>query len=138
VARTTEIDGRTYSANATEFNDHGEPVSRISLTVHQRDRQWALPAENSPYADHAFGIHGNVVNSLVCIDIGDLSVWLPEGHEHRVLDALSAAITEQARQAKAGTEDTVVHLTGTDYVAEALAKIDAEGLFPNTTEEVSA
>ena len=117
VARSTEIDGRTYSATATEFNDLDEPVHRISLNVHQRDRQWALPSENSPYADHAFGIHGNVVSGLVCIDIGDLSVWLPEGHEHRVLDALLAALTEQKRQADAGTEDTVVNLTGAEVSA---------------------
>ena len=117
VARTTEIDGRTYSASATEFNDLDEPVSRISLNVHQRDRQWALPSENSPYADHAFGIHGNVVTGLVCIDIGDVSVWLPAGREADVLAALEAAIAEQARQADAGTEDTVVHLTGAEVSA---------------------
>ena len=36
VARTTEIDGRTFSAHATEYNDHGEPVERIMLNVHHR------------------------------------------------------------------------------------------------------
>ena len=117
VARSTEIDGRTYSATATEFNDLDEPVSRISLNVHQRQWQWALPSENSPYADHAFGIHGNVVTGSVSIDIGDVSIWLPLGREADVLAALEAAIAEQARQADAGTEDTVVHLTGAEVSA---------------------
>jgi len=112
VARSTEIDGRTYSASATEFSDHGEPVSRISLNVHQRDRLWALPSENSPYADHAFGIHGNVVSGTVSIDIGDVSIYLPVGREADVLAALEAAIVEQARQAEADEDTTVVHLTG--------------------------
>ena len=116
-SRTTTVEGRTYNAYATEFGDPGEPTSRISLHVHQRDRVWALPEENSPYADHAFGIHGNVVSGTVSIDIGDVSVYLPAGHEHRVLDALLAALTEQKRQADAGTEETVVFLTGTEVSA---------------------
>jgi hypothetical protein len=117
TSRTTSIDGRTFTASATEFSDHGEATNRIALNVHQRERLWALPEENSPYADHAFGIHGNVVNGDVSIDIGDVSIWLPAGHEHRVLDALLAALTEQKRQADAGTEETVVFLTGTEVSA---------------------
>jgi hypothetical protein len=117
TSRTTEVDGRTFTASATEFSDHGEATNRISLNVHQRERLWALPEENSPYVGHAFGIHANVVDGSVSIDIGDVSVWLPVGREADVLAALEAAIVEQARQADAGTEETVVFLTGTKVSA---------------------
>jgi hypothetical protein len=115
-SRHTDVAGRTYRAHATEFGDLGEPCNRINLTIHPRG-EWALPPENQPFADHAFGIHGNVVDGIVSIDIGDVSVDLPEGHEHRVLDALLAALTEQKRQADAGTEETVVNLTGAEVTA---------------------
>ncbi len=126
-SRQTSVSGRTYNASATEFGDPAEPASRISLTVHQRDGLWALPSENSPYADHAFGIHTNVINGDVSIDIGDVSIWLPVGREADVLAALEAAIVEQARQADAGTEETVVSITGDDPTG-----------FRNTDAEVSA
>jgi|TARA_B110001454_G_scaffold67598_1_gene65838 hypothetical protein len=109
-SRHTNVDGRTYRAAATEFGDLNGPCDRISLTIHPRG-EWALPEENRPFADHAFGIHGNVVSGTVSIDIGDVSVYLPEGHEQRVLNALLAALAEQARQADAGEDTCVVNLT---------------------------
>lgn len=126
-SRTTEVAGRTYNAYATEFGHHGEATSRISLTVHQRDRQWALPEENSPYADHAFRIHTNVVSGSVSIDIGDLTIYLPEGRETEVAEAVLAAVAEVARQADAGTEVCVVSITGDDPTG-----------FRNSDDEVAA
>lgn len=102
VARTTEIVGRTFFATATEFSDPYKPVDRISLNVHHD----AFPDDGAVY--------GNVVDGLVNIDIGDLSVWLPAGREADVVAALEEAIMEQARQAKAGMNPTAVHLTGVE------------------------
>ena len=101
VARTTEIDGRTFSAHATEYNDHGEPVERIMLNVHHR---YSFPDNGS--------VHANVVTGQVSIDIGDLTVWLPVGREADVVAALEAAIVEQARQADADEDTTEVYITG--------------------------
>ena len=126
-SRTTEIHGRTYNANATEFGDPGEPTNRIGLTVHQRDRQWALPEENSPYADRAFRIHTNVVSGSVSLDIGDLTIYLPEGRETEVAEAVLAAVAEVSRQADAGTEVCVVSITGDDPTG-----------FRNSDDEVAA
>ena len=101
VARSTEIDGRTYSATATEFNDHGEPVERIMLNVH-----------HAGYFPDNGKVHANVVAGQVAVDIGDLSVWIPVGREAEVVAALEAGIAEQQRQAEADEDTTVVHLTG--------------------------
>ena len=103
VARSTEIDGRTFSATATEFNDHGQPVERISLNIHHSNTWERAAARNRK-------VHCNVVCSQVSIDIGDLCVWLPEGTEVALLEALTLAIAEQARQAETGTDDTVVQI----------------------------
>ena len=104
VARTTEIDGRTFSAHATEFNDHGQPVvERIMLNIHHSNTWERAEARNRK-------VHCNVVCSQVSIDIGDLCVWLPEGTEVALLEALTLAIAEQARQAETGTDDTVVQI----------------------------
>jgi hypothetical protein len=126
-SRQTSVSGRTYNAAATEFGAPGEATNRIALTVHQRDRLWALPSENSPYADNAFGISACVVSGSVSISIGDVSIYLPEGRETEVADALLAAIAEQARQADAGTEVCVVSITGDDPTG-----------FRNSDAEVSA
>ncbi len=101
VARSTEIDGRTFSATATEFSDHGKPVERIMLNVHHRH---SFP--------EAGDIHANVVTGQVSIDIGDLTVWLPLGREADVVTSLQAAIVEQARQADADEDTTEVYITG--------------------------
>ena len=106
VARTTEIDGRTYNASAVEFSDHDKPVERIMLNVHHRH---SFPETGD--------IHCNVVTGQVSIDIGDLCVWLPLGREADVLAALEAAIVEQARQAEADEDTTVVHITGVEVSA---------------------
>ena len=102
TVRTTDLRGRTFSADASEFSDHGEPVERIMLSVHHEGY----------YPDDTRPPHANVVSGLVSIDIGDLTVWLPKGCELAVAGALDAAIREQARQNDAGTEETVVFLTG--------------------------
>ena len=104
VARTTEIDGRTFSAHATEFNDHGQPVvERIMLNIHHSNT-WQRAEERNRK------VHCNVVCSQVSIDIGDLTVWVPEGTEVALLEALTLAIAEQARQAKADEDTTVVQI----------------------------
>ena len=113
----TNVDGRTFTADNTEFGAPGEATNRIALTVHQKDREWGLPAENQPFADHAFRVRATVVSGKVAIDIGDVTVYLPVGQEQAVVDALTAAITEQARQAKAGEDICVVNLTGTEVTA---------------------
>ena len=106
VARSTEIDGRTYSAQATEFSDHGKPVDRIMLNVHHR---YSFPDNGS--------VHANVVTGQVSIDIGDLTVWLPLGREADVVTSLQAAIVEQARQADADEDTTVVYIKGEEVSA---------------------
>ncbi len=132
VARTTEIDGRTFSAHATEYNDHGEPVERIMLNVHHR---YSFPDNGS--------VHANVVTGQVSIDIGDLTVWLPVGREADVVAALEAAIVEQARQAEAGEDTTEVHITGEAalpvlvYRTEDMTDEQAEAI-SNFVVEVSA
>ena len=103
-ARTTEIRGRTFQADATEFGDTGEPTERISLNVHHHNNTWGRAEERSRK------VHCNVVCSQVSIDIGDLCVWVPEGTEVALLEALTLAIAEQARQAETGTDDTVVQI----------------------------
>jgi hypothetical protein len=115
VARTTEIDGRTFSASATEYNDPGQPVDRIMLNVH-----------HAGYFSDNGKVHANVVSGQVNIDIGDLSVWIPVGREADVVAALEAGIVEQARQAEAD-EVCVVSITGDDPTG-----------FRNTDAEVSA
>jgi hypothetical protein len=101
VSRTTNIDGRTFRANAVEFWTSGEPTKRISLDVH-------------PRTDDDPSVGTCLISGKVSIDIGDLSVWLPEGYEAEVAAALNAAIEEQARQAEAGTLEPVVSMTGDD------------------------
>jgi len=101
VARSTEVRGRTFHAQATEFNDHGEPVERIMLNIH-----------HAGYFPDNGKVHANVVAGQVAIDIGDLSVWLPVGREAEVVASIQAAIVEQARQAEAGEDTTEVYITG--------------------------
>lgn len=101
TSRHTRIDGRTFAARAVEFADIGGPTKRISLDVHPR-------TEDDP------SVGTCLISGKVSIDIGDLSVWLPEGYEAEVAAALNAAIEEQARQAEAGTLEPVVSMTGDD------------------------
>jgi hypothetical protein len=101
TARSTKIDGKTFTARAVEFSDIGGPVKRITLRVHPHN-------EGDPDID------ANLTNGSVALNIGDLAVWLPEGYEAEVVAALTAAIEEQARQAEAGTNVCVVAMTGSD------------------------
>ena len=115
VARSTEVRGRTFHAQATEYNDPGQPVDRIMLNVH-----------HAGYFPDNGKVHANVVSGQVNIDIGDFSVWIPVGREADVVAALEAGIVEQARQAEAD-EVCVVSITGDDPTG-----------FRNTPAEVSA
>jgi hypothetical protein len=106
VAQTITIDGRTFSASATQYNDPGQPVDRIMLNV---DHEGYFPDNGK--------VHASVVSGQVNIDVGDLSVWLPVGREADVVAALEAAIVEQARQADADEDTTVVFIKGEEVSA---------------------
>ena len=101
TTRRTDVTGRTFRINLTEFNDTGQPVDRIMVNVHHDGR---FPEGGD--------VHTNVVNGQVCIDIGDLCVYLPLGREVDLVNALVAGIAEQTRQAEAGETTCVVQITG--------------------------
>ena len=116
-ARSTDLQGRSWTGTATEFGDKGKACERISLSIHPRYSEWP----EAPVPTTVRGkIHANVVNGSVCIDIGELSIWLPAGHEVAVFNALGAAIAELDMQRKAGTSTNccVVNLTGNVVLAD--------------------
>jgi len=100
-ARHTNVHGRTMTINCTEFNDHGQPVDRILVSVHHQSQ---FPEGGE--------VHANVVNGQVAIDIGDLCVYIPVGREVDLVNALVAGIAERDRQVDAGENICVVSITG--------------------------
>ena len=110
--RSTELHGVDWHANATEFGDPGAEPHRLTLSIHPKTWEW--PATPVEVTSGIAPIHGNVVNGTVSIDIGSVSITIPTGHEHTVLRALIASITELTAQKAAGTDNTccVVNLTG--------------------------
>ena len=116
--RSTDVTGRDFTACATEFGDKGEECERISLTIHPRYSMWP----DSPATKSGLNtIHANVVNNSISVDVGEVSIWLPAGHEQAVMDALGAAIAELDMQREAGTAEgaCVVNLTGNVVLADA-------------------
>ena len=100
TTRHTNVSGRTFRINLTEFNDAGQPVDRIMVNVHHGGR---FPEGGE--------VHTNVVNGQVAIEIGDLCVYLPVGREVDLVNALVAGIAERDRQAEAGETTCVVEIT---------------------------
>ena len=88
VARTTDIRGRSFRAYAVEFSERYEPVERITLNIHP----------DSPLPDDV-EVESGVVSGQVYIGLDEVTLFVPEGREHALLAALSAAIAEQARHA---------------------------------------
>ena len=116
-ARSTDLQGRSWTGTATEFGDKGKACERISLSIHPRYSEWP----EAPVPTTGLGkIHANVVNGSVCIDIGEVSNWRPAGHEVAVFNALGAAIAELDMQREAGTETDccVGNLTGNSVLAD--------------------
>ena len=102
TARHTNVDGRTFSINCTEFSDHGSPCDRIMVNVH-----------HDGYFPEGGAVHTDVVNGQVVIELGDLCVYLPRGREVDLVTALVAGIAERDRQTEAGENTCVVQITDT-------------------------
>ena len=100
-ARTTTLRGRTFHAQAVEFNDHGEPVERIMVNIH-----------HDGYFPEGGDVSTCIVNGQVVIDLADLSIYVPVGREDDLISALMVGLAERDRQVAADENTCVTGITG--------------------------